>query len=162
MDGEGAETQLGADTGECGVCLSDFCPDVSMAPQTVRLSSLLRRVLETPDGDPVAEVDLSPIRQLVAALVNKGCRHDLGHGMNPRPVLGKDPCARGKPGCTYCRYGFPHKLRPREGRVGLETGDREGQWHGRYPRNDCLVGSYEPHVLLADIGNIDWRPMMNL
>ena len=53
-------------------------------------------------------------------------------------------------------------MRSREDRVGLEKGDREGQWHGRYPRNDGIVGSYEAHVLLADIGNIDWRPMLNL
>ena len=48
------------------MCQPDFCPDVSVGPQTVRLSSLLRRVLETPEGDAVAEVDLAPIRQLVA------------------------------------------------------------------------------------------------
>ena len=46
--------------------------------------------------------------------------------------------------------------------VELETGDREGQWQARFPRNDQLVCSYEPHVLLANVGNIDWRPMLNL
>jgi hypothetical protein len=158
---DGGVSETAGDAPQCGVCLSDFCPDVSATPHTVRLSSLLRRVLERPGGEPVAEVDLSPIRQLVAALVNKGCLHDQGHGME-RPVLKKDPCARGKPECPHCRYGFPHKMRAREERVLLETGDREGQWHARFPRNDPLVGSYEPHVLLANIGNIDWRPMLNL
>ena len=153
---DGSEEHL-----RCGTCLSDFCPDVTAAPQTVRLSSLLRRVLEQPDGEPVQEVDVSLLRQLIAALVNKGCLHDKGHG-SEKPVLKKDPCARGKPGCEFCRYGFPHKLRSREDGVLLQTGEREGQWHARFPRNDQLVGSYEPHVLLANLRNIDWRPMLNL
>ena len=76
-------------------------------------------------------------------------------------MLNKHPCARGKPGCTYCRYGFPRKMRSREDRVGLEQGDRGGQWYARFPRNDVLIGSCEPHALLANIGNIDWRPMLN-
>ena len=143
------------------VRLQDFCPDVASTPHTVRLRSLLERVLQQADGTPAAEVDLSPVRQLVAALVNKGNRHDKGHAME-RPVLGKDPCARGKPECPYCRYGFPHDLRPQLEMAGLIRGDREGQWHLRFPRNDQLVGSYEAHVLLANLGNIDWRPMMNI
>jgi hypothetical protein len=30
------------------------------------------------------------------------------------------------------------------------------------PRNDELCCSYEDHVLLANLGNIDWRPCLNL
>ena len=37
-----------------------------------------------------------------------------------------------------------------------------GQWHARFPRNDRLCRSYEAHVLLANMGNIDWRPVLNL
>ena len=44
----------------------------------------------------------------------------------------------------------------------LEKGDREGQWHARFPRNDELCCSYEEHVLLANMGNVDWRPCLNL
>ena len=44
----------------------------------------------------------------------------------------------------------------------LERGDREGQWDARFPRNDALCTSYEPHLLLANGGNVDWRPCMNL
>ena len=29
----------------CGVCLEDYCPDVARTPHTVRLRSLLERVL---------------------------------------------------------------------------------------------------------------------
>jgi len=46
--------------------------------------------------------------------------------------------------------------------MSLEKGDREGQWNARFPRNDGLVCSHEPHVMLANMGNIDWRPCMNL
>ena len=44
----------------------------------------------------------------------------------------------------------------------MEKGDREGQWHAHFPRNDRLCCSYEAHVLLANMGNIDWRPVLNL
>ena len=44
----------------------------------------------------------------------------------------------------------------------MEKGEREGQWHAHFPRNDRLCCSYEPHVLLANMGNIDWRPVLNL
>ena len=129
-------------------------------PHTARLSHLLERVLLEADGTPRGEVDLSPVRHLVAALVNKGNRHDR-HGKLP-PEWKKDACARGKPECPHCRYGFPHTLRGRCQGVGLEAQEREGQWHALFPRNDALVGSYEPHVLLANVGNVDWRPMLNL
>ena len=44
----------------------------------------------------------------------------------------------------------------------MERGEREGQWHARFPRNDRLCCSYEEHVLLANMGNVDWRPCLNL
>ena len=44
----------------------------------------------------------------------------------------------------------------------LEKGEREGQWHAKFPRNDRLCCSYDPHILLANMGNIDWRPVLNL
>ncbi len=44
----------------------------------------------------------------------------------------------------------------------LVKGDREGQWHARFPRNDGLCCSYEEHVLLANMGNVDWRPCLKL
>ena len=30
------------------------------------------------------------------------------------------------------------------------------------PRNDPLINSFETHLLLANLGNIDWRPLINL
>jgi len=138
------------------VVLGDYCADVAATPHTVRLGSLLERVLLDDEREPRDVVDLNALRQLVAALVNCGGRHDR-HGKEvPGP---KDPCMRGKPGCAYCRYGFPHKCRCRDVGVELEPGDREGQWQARFPRNDQLVCSYEPHVLLANVGNIDRQPV---
>ena len=112
------------------------------------------------DEAPRGVIDLNPVRQLVTALVNNGGRH-ARHGKNP-PICKRDACARGKPECPYCRYGFPHVLRRRFQGVGLKKGDREGQWQAMFPRNDELCCSYEPHVLLANVGNVDWRPMLNL
>ena len=44
----------------------------------------------------------------------------------------------------------------------MQKGDLEGQWHARFPRNDRLCCNYEPHVLLATLGNFDWRPVLNV
>ena len=44
----------------------------------------------------------------------------------------------------------------------LDKGDKEGSWFARFPRNDQYCCSYEPHLLLANLGNIDWRPCLNL
>ena len=46
--------------------------------------------------------------------------------------------------------------------MAMEKGALEGQWHARFPRNDRLCCSYEAHVLMANMGNIDWRPVLNL
>ena len=129
---------------------------VGDAPERVNLRALLDRAFA---GD--GPVDLEPVRRLVAALVQKSGRHDM-HGK--RAPSEKHPCARGKKGCLYCRYGFPHELLGRGGggRVEVNMGDRPGRWEARFPRNDALVCGYEPHVLLANMGNVDWRPCLNL
>ena len=63
-----------------------------------------------------------------------------------------------------CRYGFPHKKFDRDGKrkMRLEKGESEGSWFARFPRNDALCCSYEAHVLLDNLGNVDWRPCLNL
>ena len=63
-----------------------------------------------------------------------------------------------------CRYGFPREriARSESRKMVMEKGEREGQWHARFPRNDRLCCNYEAHVLLANMGNIDWRPVLNL
>ena len=44
----------------------------------------------------------------------------------------------------------------------LEKGDKPGSWFARFPRNDKLCCNYEQHLLLDNLGNVDWRPCMNL
>ena len=63
-----------------------------------------------------------------------------------------------------CRYGFPHKKFDRDGKrkMRLQKGESEGSWFARFPRNDALCCSYEAHVLLDNLGNVDWRPCLNL
>ena len=105
-------------------------------------------------------MDLTEIRRLVAALVSVSGRHEL-HAKTG-PILGTHPCARGKPECPFCRYGFPKERRSVWESLGLQPGDREGQWNAVFPRNDSLVNTFEPHLLLANMGNVDWRPCLNL
>ena len=125
----------------------------------------LRAVLDKLFADEAAgmNLDLRPVRRLVASLVQKCGRHDRHGELPPKK---SDACARGgKGGCFYCRYGYPKKGfhgRSGERKVRLRKGDREGSWEAVFPRNDPLCTTFEPHVLLANMGNIDWRPCLNL
>ena len=130
------------------------------APETVNLRAVLDAVLGPGRGP--RDVDVQPLRRLVASLVQRVARHS-SHGVFP-PKFGVHACARGKESCPKCRYGFPRDRLPRAGARGMvmQKGDKEGQWHAQFPRNDRLCCSYEEHVLLANMGNIDWRPILNL
>ncbi len=123
----------------------------------------LRAMLDQFFADELAgrRLDLRPLRRLVASLVQAVGRHDR-HGEGPPRK--NDACARGKPECLHCRYGFPKSLQSRmeERKVKLRKGDKEGSWEASFPRNDPLSTSFEAHVLLANMGNIDWRPCLNL
>ena len=57
-----------------------------------------------------------------------------------------------------CKNGFLHDMFDgSDGRVcRLCKGDKLGLWHARFRRNDRLVCSYEPHLLLANTSNIYW------
>ena len=138
---------------------------VGGVPERTRLRPLLDRVFASAkEGGGDGKVDLEPVRRLVAALVKTSGRHTM-HGKRA-PRLGKDPCARGKQECPYCRYGFPKGLVPRCGVCVppgfLAKGDRVSEWRTNFPRNDALSCAHEPHVLLGNMGNVDWRPMLNL
>ena len=104
-------------------------------------------------------LDLQPIREFIGRLVQTSGRH-TEHGLGD-PIQGH-ACAQGSHKKLICRYGFPHECSCRACGVRLQKGDREGQWFARFPRNDQLCISFEPHLLLADAGNIDWRPCLNL
>jgi len=131
------------------------------APERVNLRGLLDNVFRA-ENEAQADLDVQRVRRLVAALVNRVARHTK-HGVHA-PRIGVHACARGKESCPVCRYGFPRTLVARGGPrpMIMERGEREGQWHARFPRNDRLCCSYEAHVLLANMGNVDWRPVLNL
>ena len=44
----------------------------------------------------------------------------------------------------------------------VEDPYREGLFNLFLSRNDPLINSFEAHLLLANLGNIDWRPLINL
>ena len=126
------------------------------------LGALLERVLA--DENP----DLTPLKQVLVALVEDGQRHTM-HG-HRAPEKGRHPCARQAPNdpnptAVVCRYGFPKDLvdvrTATEGAVRLDP-MRPGLYNLLLARNDPLVNSFEAHLLLANLGNIDWRPLINL
>ena len=129
-------------------------------PERTHLRAVLDKAFKSYDaGMPM---DLTPLRQLVAALVQTSCRHNR-HQIE-KPTLGAHACARGTPECPVCRYGFPLDLVARGGNrpMRLDKGDKLGSWFARFPRNDRLVCNHNVHVLLDNLGNIDWRPCMSL
>ena len=132
-------------------------------PERLRLHALLDDVFAA-SSEQAADVDLQRVRRLVAALVNRCGRRTIHPKKNGGPQLGVHPCARGKPSCTVCRYGFPHTCVPRGGErpMRLERGEKDAQWFVRFARNDELCCNYEAHFLLANMANVDWRPCLNL
>ena len=141
--------------GECGA--SETQP---MEPERTRLREVLDEVFRKAGDD--GPLDLEPVRRLVARLVESSGRH-VDHGKEP-PKIGVHPCAQGSGKCPVCRYGFPHRRFGRGGlrKMRLEKGEKPGSWYARFPRNDAYCNSYEPHLLLANLGNVDWRPCLNL
>ena len=130
-------------------------------PERLRLRALLDDVFGSSSQEAV-DIDLQRVRRLVSALVNRTGRHTI-HPKG-KPKLGVHPCARGKEPNPFCRYGFPHPCVQRGGErpMRLERGEKEAPWFARFARNDELCCNYEAHVLLANMGNVDWRPCLNL
>ena len=65
----------------------------------------------------------------------------------------------------YCRYLYPRALRPPEtGCYGVVLDDpyRDDLRNLFLERNDPLLNNFEPHLLLMNMGNIDWRALLNL
>ena len=91
------------------------------------------------------------------------------HG-NRHPEKGKHPCARQIPGTksatkVVCRYLYPKDMVSKsDAHEGLVQRDpfRAGLYNLLLARNDPLINNFESHLLLANLGNIDWRPLINL
>ena len=132
-------------------------------PQTINLLELLENVFSDPE-----KPDTSRLKYLLLALVENGQRHDY-HDHDP-PKLGTHACARkgknfdGKE-IVYCRYLFPREMQNFDGDVKgciMEDPFRPDLRNLCLQRNDCLINSFEEHLLLMNLGNIDWRPLLNL
>ena len=133
-------------------------------PQTVNLLALLEDVFADGAGEP----DTIKWKYLLLALIENGQRHDgpKGHGHNP-PKMGVHPCAREDTTKQriYCRYLFPRKARKFlevHGGCIEEDPHRPDLRNLFLNRNDGLLNNFEDHLLLANLGNIDWRALLNL
>ena len=65
----------------------------------------------------------------------------------------------------YCRYLFPRELwQPNETQLGVIRSDpyRPDLRNLFLERNDTLLNNFEAHMLLMNLGNIDWRALLNL
>ena len=84
--------------------------------------------------------------------------------------FGRDPCARklrrrNERELVFCRYLFPREqLITTETILGHVRADpyRQNLLNLFLGRNDSLINNFEEHLLLMNLGNIDWRPLINL
>ena len=138
-------------------------------PLTVNLLYLLEKTFSDETGKERTEPDTTELKYLLMAIMESGQRHDgvQGHGYD-KPKFGVHACYRHdtRKNEVYCRYLFPRELRQ------FLSADRRGvivpdpyrpdlrnlflEW------NDGLINNFEEHLLLANLGNIDWRPLLNL
>ena len=72
---------------------------------------------------------------------------------------------RGEREQVYCRYLFPreHVLATAThlGHVRVDP-YRQNLLNLFLGRNDSLLNNFEEHLLLMNMGNVDWRPLINL
>ena len=139
-------------------------------PQTVNLLELLEDIFRDCDDEKKqpCEPDTSKLKYLLLALIENGQRHDY-HQHEP-PTLGKHACARkGKTSqgteYVYCRYLFPREVRSFDESVKgciQEDPHRPDLRNLCLNRNDGLINNFEEHLLVMNLGNIDWRPLLNL
>jgi hypothetical protein len=100
-------------------------------------------------------------------LIENGQRHTWHGHHAPKP---SDPCyreAKSSTGATYgyCRYLYPRVIRiADEDKHGVVLGDphRHDLRNLFLERNDSLINNFEEHLLLINLGNIDWRALINL
>ena len=163
---------------EDGFPLYDFILDKIQLPredkpQTINLHQLLEEVFQ--DNEP----DVSKLKEVLLALIDDGQSHSR-HGF-AAPRIGAHACARkGKrPNQerteVYCRYLFPREMLKFETTTSA-TADAPPAKRGVIrtdpyrpdlrnlclSRNDQLLNNFEEHMLLANLGNVDWRALINL
>ena len=136
-------------------------------PQCFNLTQELDRIFQAEEHGK--SPDITRLQKNLVALIESGQRHTLHQ--HRQPILGKDPCARkskrtqNNPVRVFCRYLFPRELfNPEEGILGhvLEDPYRPDLRNLFLRRNDELLNNFEAHMLLSNLGNIDWRALINL
>ena len=136
-------------------------------PQCFNLTQELDKIFEAEKQDK--SPDLRRLQKVLVALIESGQRHTLHQ--NRTPILGRDPCAReakrGIKDCMaiFCRYFFPREIfNPEDGTLGEVKEDpyRPDLRNLFLRRNDELLNNFEAHMLLCNLGNIDWRALINL
>ena len=143
-------TELG-DLGACSETAPRADPDAGLKPA----------------AEDASEPNVQKLREILLALIEDGNRHTY-HDFDP-PVWGTNSCARkarrkGKADEVYCRYLFP---RPRFEATPTHQGEVRDDPHRTnlrnlfLARNDELINNFEEHVLLMNLGNVDWRPLIN-
>ena len=137
----------------------------------VCIKSVLDAVFDPELPDDV-EPDVQPLKELLLRLIHHGQMHDM-HGYD-KPKEGVHACARNskRTGHTqkeaYCRYGFPRHLYPRTDAQKTKLGSLQEDPFRPDVRNLCLrrnnelLNNFEEHMLLANLGNIDWRALVNV
>ena len=130
-------------------------------PQCVRLLPLLEDVLHA------EEPDLTPLKEVLLALIETGQRHTLHgfHAPHAAQVCAKTARTSHGQRYVYCRYLFPRDLQHFDGDqrgVVREDPHRPGLRSLCLQRNDALLNNFEAHMLLLNLGNIDWRALLNL
>lgn len=136
-------------------------------PQTVDLLEELEYIFREKEAP-----DTTRLKHLLLALIESGQRHDfhIPHPHGP-PSYGKNTCAR--KGSTsfgrehvYCRYLFSRELKQFDDTdvKGCIRSDphRTDLRNLFLTRNDSLINNFEEHLLLMNLGNIDWRALINL
>ena len=115
--------------------------------------------------------DVQELRELILALVKLANPTMRMHTGGQRRV---NVCVRKGKRCDhtimeiFCRYLFARELFPslekdmnKLGRI-FEDPYRLQLRNMRLRRNDALLNNFEQHLLLANLGNIDWRAVLNL
>ena len=131
-------------------------------PQATNLYEMLDDAFADPEKPNVEE-----LKRILVAIIESGQRH-TGHGTSAtqHPKIGVHACARqgknaeGK-AYFYCRYGYPKDLCFSDGYVADDE-HRKDLRNVFLRRNDPIINSFEEHLLLMNLGNIDWRPLINL
>ena len=148
----------------------DFLVESLSLPHCAKPSCFnLRQELETIFRDEAMDVepDLTKLKQILVALIEDGQRHTI-HPLGPK--LGEHPCARkvkdnsGRYVVTF-RYGFERDLyvpsSDSPGKVEVDS-MRSDLMNLCLKRNDKILNNFKEEMLVANLGNIDWRALLNL